>query len=235
MWGKGLISCFMFLIIQQYKIHSMYSELEKWLKKNFQGKKCQIPVDFHLNFSIYLPFGPHSQTVKLNPKPSCQSPLSPPPAPPITSLCTTLPAVLWRFKAPHPSIWVPRLRLLPSGFLRSVLLSGSEGLCSDQEGSHVVRMSSFSLRRPLAFSLPTGISARGPRAPWELPGWPQPLAAPHLTNPRGCYAVKLVLTVTEPGKLRLPSCGLVSSVPAMCSLTLKLLSLFVELSTYGFF
>lgn len=167
-----------------------------------------------MNFSTCLPFGHHSQTGRLNPKPPCQSPLSPFPTPSIISLCSTLTAFLGRFKVPHH-------KGLSSQTLSFCLDSFILFSCLGQRISTLARRDLALSERILLHSgglCPLGSQPEAPdlpenflddRSPQQLLSW---------TSPRGRCAVKLVLTVTEPGKLRMSSCGhAAASVPAKCS------------------
>lgn len=140
MWGKCLISRFLFLIIQSYKIQSMYCELKKkMIKKTSKVKKARLLLTSIWILFVSLSFTVLRQANCRNPSLSCQSCLSPLPAPPIASLALLYCALQKTRSSSSQTNVLPgsgSQARAPSVWIASFVRSGSR-LHSGQQGSHL--------------------------------------------------------------------------------------------------
>lgn len=237
LWGKDWISNFWFLLMKLHKIHSLYHELEKVIKKI----KKVILIDFNFN-PIYLPFCHHSQTgqsilsviLARTPSSAHHLPVNYPasfivffgwlqgPSLIISTCVPRLSVLLWGSLGVHPPVWSEgstigrRVLTLsePVPFHSGCLLPSLCPLASQM---------AFPLSQRLQSSLRTSWMTL---APSMLP----------LMNPRGYCAVNLPSTMTEPGEAKdafMRVC--VPSVPTVCPCWPKRLPPFVGSLTREFF
>lgn len=160
-----------------------------------------------------------------NPKPSCQSSLPALPAPPITSLWTTLPALLCSSdycKAPHHKHLCSQTQCASMGITSVHPPVWSEGSTMGRRVltlSEPVPLHSGCLLPslcPLGSQMAFPLSQRSQsslRTSWMTLA---PSTLP-LVSPRGHCAVNLPLTMTEPGKPRMPSCEYVCPQSQPCA------------------
>lgn len=243
LWRKDWISNFWFLLMQLHKIHSLYCELEKVIKKIRRKKSSlftSILILFILLSAIIL-----RQANYTDPKPSCQSSLPTLLAPPITSLWTTLPASLCSSddcKAPHHKHLCSQTQCASMGITWIHPPVWSEG---STIGRRVLMLS-----EPVPFHsgcLLPSLCPLGSQMAFPLSQRPQSslrtswmtLASSTLPlmNPRGHSAVDLPLTMTEPGEAKdafMQIC--VPLVPTVCPRWPKRLPPFVgSLTREGIF